>query len=832
MPDSPIPTVTDRVKSAEVYRVVFEGAVDGIVLIRDGRFIDANPKATEIFRLSRDELIGLTIGEVSPKVQPDGRDSRESAEEKVRAVLAGTPQCFEWRHLRADHTSIDVEMHVSRVELEGGHCVLGVIRDISALKEAREELKLDEARLETLIRLSQMQNKSVKEITDYALEEGVRLTRSEFGYLAFLNDDESVLNMYSWSQEAMKQCRVEAVTTYYPVASTGLWGEAVRMRRPVITNDYHAPNPFKKGVPPGHIRLRRHMNVPVFEGDRIVALAGVGNKQAPYDESDVRQLTLMMDGMWKVIQQQRRRVFIETVLENLPVGINVASLAAERSTYMNRRFIEICGWPAEVVQDRQPFFSAVFPDPEYRSEMEHLYQEQIRNAKSGRLRWDLARFQTFQGEERIVSTGGFKVPGDDLLIFMIEDVTERVRAEEERRKLESQMQYAQKLESIGVLAGGIAHDFNNILMSVLGNADLALSDIPLEAPVRTYLTEIEKAAHRAADLCRQMLAYSGRGAFNIHPINLRDTIEEMTAMLRVSVSKNISLEFDFGERLPLVMADAAQIRQVLVNLVSNASDAMGDANGVISLRVCTIDCDEMYLHDVYIDEHLEPGCYVSMEVSDAGCGMDADTKERIFEPFFTTKFTGRGLGMAAVLGIVRSHKGAIRVYSEPGRGTTVRIILPALGEEVRVSPIVGAKPANREARNTVLLVDDEEPIRLLTAKMLERAGYRAITAVDGNDALRLFRAHAEEIDCVVLDLTMPNMNGEEAFNHLRVLSSDVPIIISSGYNEQEVAQRFAGTSVSGFIQKPYASAVLCEQVACALGAGQSGGADAERGKQG
>ena len=287
--------------------------------------------------------------------------------------------------------------------------------------------------------------------------------------------------------------------------------------------------------------------------------------------------------------------------------------------------------------------------------------------------------RTKSGEKRnmYVSLKMIELSGRQMILDIHRDFTERKRAEEEQLRLEQQLLHAQKLESLGVLAGGIAHDFNNILMAIMGNADLALIRLAKESPAVENLHRIEQAAARAADLAKQMLAYSGKGKFVVEEINLNRLLEEMLHMLEVSISKKAVLRLNPHPHLPSVEADATQMRQIIMNLVINASEAVGDKSGVIAITTGCIDCDRNYLKDVWLDENLTDGLYVYLEIADTGCGMDKETLSKLFDPFFTTKFTGRGLGMAAVLGIVRGHKGAIKVYSEPGKGTTFKILLPA-----------------------------------------------------------------------------------------------------------------------------------------------------------
>jgi len=390
------------------------------------------------------------------------------------------------------------------------------------------------------------------------------------------------------------------------------------------------------------------------------------------------------------------------------------------------------------------------------------------------------------------------------------DISDRKHADAEREKLERQLLHAQKLESLGVLAGGIAHDFNNILMAIMGNADLALMRINKESPAVDNLHKIEQAAARAADLAKQMLAYSGKGKFVVENIDLNRLLEDMLHMLEVSISKKAVLRLHPYHPLPSVEADATQIRQIIMNLVINASEAIGDRSGVIAITTGCMDCDNSYLKDVWLDENITEGLYVYLEIADTGCGMDKDTLAKLFDPFFTTKFTGRGLGMAAVLGIIRGHKGAIKVYSEPGKGTSFKILLPASSRPAELFNHAAHKD-NWQGKGAVLLVDDEETVRGIGSEMLKELGFTPLTANDGREAVEIFK-NRPDIVFVILDLTMPHMDGEQCFRELRRMNPDVKVIMSSGYNEQEVTQKFVGKGLAGFIQKPYRLSVLKDAI--------------------
>jgi nitrogen-specific signal transduction histidine kinase/CheY-like chemotaxis protein len=392
------------------------------------------------------------------------------------------------------------------------------------------------------------------------------------------------------------------------------------------------------------------------------------------------------------------------------------------------------------------------------------------------------------------------------------DVTERHCLREESRLLERRMQESQKLESLGVLAGGIAHDFNNLLMVILGSVSLLQRELGRAHPTLAHVTQIEGASRRAADLCRQLLAYAGKGRFLLEHVSLNRLIEETTNLLQVSISKKAVLRLHLHAALPAVLADATQLRQVLMNLVINASDAVGDQPGLISISTGVVNADRGYLEAGFVPPDLPPGDYAYLEVSDSGAGMSAETQARIFEPFFTTKFTGRGLGLAAVLGIVRGHRGALKVYSELGKGSSFKLLLPAGADEPEHPRTERTGKMAPNAGGTILVVDDEVKVREVTSRLLEGLGFRTLEAADGAEAIRIYREHARQISCVLMDLTMPRLDGAETFRELRKLQPDVRVLLMSGYNEQDAVARFVGKGLAAFIQKPFVLEELEKQL--------------------
>lgn len=417
------------------------------------------------------------------------------------------------------------------------------------------------------------------------------------------------------------------------------------------------------------------------------------------------------------------------------------------------------------------------------------------------------------GNDHIVQTIIFPIKTENGFMAgsVSRDITELRKKELEHQKLEQQIQHAQKLESLGILAGGIAHDFNNLLTGILGNTGLAEMNVSETSPVLPNLKNIENSAMRAAELCRQLLAYSGRGRFVVKAVNLNEIVREMTKLLETSISKKITIIYDFDVNLPAIEVDTAQIRQVIMNLILNASDAIENNIGRITLTTSVNHCDSDYLRKTYLNDHLESGNYVILEVSDTGHGMDKETITRIFDPFFTTKFTGRGLGLAAVLGIIRGHHGAIEIFSEPGIGTVFKVYFPASSRQALRTSDSALPNGKWHGSGTILVVDDEEAIRLLCKRTLEMHGFDVLCAEDGREALKIF-SEKNDIKLVVLDMTMPYLNGEETYKELQKIKPGTKVLLSSGYSEREAIDKFAGKEIAGFLQKPYKSSALTDKI--------------------
>jgi PAS domain S-box-containing protein len=412
---------------------------------------------------------------------------------------------------------------------------------------------------------------------------------------------------------------------------------------------------------------------------------------------------------------------------------------------------------------------------------------------------------------KVLATPGPK--GGVRIVGAARDVTEARRAEEEQRRLELRVQQAQRLESLGTLTGGIAHDFNNLLAVILGNARVALDDLPEGSPVRTRLLRVRAAAEHGAELTAQMLAYSGKAAVELKPIDLSGLVEETSDLVQAAVAEGCELEYDLAPGL-VADGDATQLRQVLLNLVRNASESLPDGRGRVRIRTAQVQLEAADLADAHGALDVVPGSYLLLEVSDTGAGMDPATQQRIFEPFFTTRFNGRGLGLAAVLGIVQAHHGLIQVESEPGRGSTLRVLLPERSAEHGRE--ADARAAAAPASATVLVVDDDPGVLEVCEAFLQRAGHRVLTAASGAEGVACLRERGAEIDVVVLDLAMPDADGEQVLLEMRRMRPQLPVIIATGYGVERAAERLPGDAVVAFVPKPFAPGELEAQVRAAL----------------
>jgi PAS domain S-box-containing protein len=466
-------------------------------------------------------------------------------------------------------------------------------------------------------------------------------------------------------------------------------------------------------------------------------------------------------------------------------------------TFANRHACETSGYSPEDVKNGLNVREIIIPEDREKT-MSNMREILISGKKIGyeyrSLRKDGTSFPVISYYSPIIREGRHAgIRG------IVVDITEQKKAEEERRKLEIQLLQAQKLESLGILAGGIAHDFNNILTGILGYADLAIMEAAKDSPVKEYIEQLVISSRRASELTKQMLAYSGMGKFLIKPINLSEVVKNISKLLEVSISKKCLLTLNLPEDIPLIEGDLIQIQQIIMNLTINASEAIGDNNGNITISTGEINYDKICVSGI-MAENLKEEDYVYLEIKDTGSGMTEDIQNKIFDPFFTTKFTGRGLGLAAVIGIVRGHHGTIKVSSRPCSGSIFTVFFP-VSEKFEINNI--KKDRINHIKDTVLVIDDEKTVLSVAEAMLKKLEFNVLTENDSRKTIDLFHKYKEKISFVLLDMTMPYMDGSEVFKQLKSIKPDVKVILTSGYNEQSAINHFTEKELAGFIQKPY-----------------------------
>jgi PAS domain S-box-containing protein len=570
---------------------------------------------------------------------------------------------------------------------------------------------------------------------------------------------------------------------------------------------------------------RRVMYAPFLSGDVICqSLAEDGSIEQVLDEAMTRTrqrrkhhddvaatlVKLAAPQVW----QPNPKQYLDRLLDHAPIGVAVLDYAGEIRAW-NRRAVTVFGAPEEDVigTPLAEFFHA-----SDRESFDDFISQSMANG-------DKPSPQVFQAhgahdddvrQLEVTAAAMSSQFGEPGALVLFKDVTQVMEQEAERQRIETQMQRAQKLESLGVLAGGIAHDFNNLLVSIVGNADLALLLASAGSPIQQALIKIKMAGGRASELTQQLLAYSGKREALIEAVDLNPLVSELKNLLEVSISNYVSLDMMLSVDLPFIRGDLSQISQVVMNLITNASEAIGERRGRITIATGTTVLTSEECAELNTTWNVSEGDYVFIDVSDTGCGMDASTRQQIFEPFFTTKLTGRGLGLAAVAGIIRSHRGALEVQSELGVGTTFRILLPAASGARLDGPSPDTLHPDVEGlgEGTILVVDDEPEVRAVLEDMLETLGCEVETAGDGAEAIELFSASPDSFSAVILDMAMPTMGGAETLQALRAVRSDIPVIICTGYDQD---QAFQENGPSAFLQKPFKRATLMNTLEEVLG---------------
>jgi PAS domain S-box-containing protein len=739
----------------------------------DGQNFYVSPTITSILGYAPEEVVGVAGWDF---VHDEDLHLLLEMSQTIRATGQPVSSVLRARHKSGHWVWIETTTTLFQTE-EGESCTVTLARDVTAMKETGEALRASEERFRALSRNS----------SDLIIE------LDQEGRIRFVSENrEEILG--SGSEDLLGQT-IGTTGSIHPEDASALaqgYGRFVGTERRSGAREIR----ILHGDGSWHWFDARVTTYRSRQGDwRALVIARDVTEQRRA-EQELRD------------SEERYRVIAETS------GELISEVDGEgRMIYSSPAVEQALGYPPGELVGTTPVVT-IHPD-----DIDRCVQAFLECMRSGELmRLAPYRVKGRDGHWHWLETEGMqflRADGEKRFLAISRDRTEPIRQAQERRALERRVEQTQRLEGLGVMAGGIAHDFNNLLTPILGDAGLALMDLPEDSPARARILKIQKAARRAATLTSQMLAYAGKEPLLEEPVDLSGLVREMAQLLESSVARQAALVLDLDDELPAVRGDTAQLTQVVMNLLTNAAEAVGDGGGSIRIRTAMWSPDPA--PDVYrIGDDLPAEQVVMLEVEDDGCGMDAETRERIFDPFFSTKFTGRGLGLAAALGIVRAHGGAIEIETAPGQGTRFRVLFPASGERPAPQDETVSDIGSWRSDALVLVVDDDEGVRDLTREALARAGLRVLCAPDAASGLALFRERADEIALVVLDRTLPTSSGADAFEALQEIRPGCRVVLMSGYSRERAMAELLDRGLCGFLQKPFLPEQLLEAVRHAL----------------
>ncbi len=734
------------------FRKLVEMLPQGLVTYQDGLITYSNPAAAAITRTDPGHTVGKSILDyIHPDYWPAIR-------ERFQRMAHGEPvPAMDYTFCRSDGTEVRVEAHAQI--LEGGeHPVM-----ITVFTDLTHRLEMEQAIRESEERFRIIGQQTGQLIYDFDLKTGlIRWVGPSEAMLGETLDELEHQGISGWEARIHPEDRDAALAGLARCTETA--------------QPYRAEYRFR----------RKDGSYFPLEDHGIFLLGSTGRAERML--GTMRDISERYSAAWALRESEERYRSVVEQAQDMIFLVDLDTLAIVQA---NQAFHRALGYTPEALQSLT-LYELVNADKDSVDRNLALVEEQG-SAAIGRRVYNHADHTTREVEV----TGSILQRGTQrLMVTLARDISERLATERA-------LQQSQKLESLGILAGGIAHDFNNLLTAMMGNLSLAQMKSHPSSPSWPYLDALERSLQRAADLTRQMLAYSGKGRFVTQTVDLNQTVSEMTHLLSVSISKDISLRFDLGRDLPPMDADPAQLQQLVMNLVTNASDAIGAHEGVIRITTRAEELSAARIASDFPAQTVEPGPHLLLEVADTGCGMDAATQLRIFEPFFTTKVKGRGLGLSAMLGILRGHRAGIHIQSALGRGTTFQIFLPShAGAQIAQEDLTTSAPLAIRPDAAVLVVDDEDGLRESAVELFRLLGFGSVfEARDGLEALEVYKARKDQIVLVFMDLTMPQMNGGEAFRALRELDPELKVILTSGFDEESCLE--GGERPSAFLQKPY-----------------------------
>jgi PAS domain S-box-containing protein len=784
-------------------------------LSEDEMILEANLTATTLLGVARDALVKQPISRFILDEDQDIYYLYRKQLLETHSTSSGQavePQVCELRMLKKNGKSFWAHLEAATAQdADGAPVCRLVMSDISERKRVEEDIHLNESRLRRLVDILQHPSYTIQDFLDYALDQAIQLTGSKIGYIYHYREDRKEFVLNTWSKEVMASCAVAKPQTCYELDKTGIWGEAVRQRRPMIVNDFQAAHPLKKGYPEGHVQLLNFMTIPIFKGESIVGVVGLANKKTDYEKADILQTSLLMEAVWKVTESKRAE---EALREGEEKYRTVADftyaweywLAPDgKYLYVSPACERISGYRAEEFQQNPNLLEKItHPEDRHRLSV-HIHD--VLQGKSDVCEMEF-RIITRVGKECWIShicQDVYNLTGEYLGRRSSNiDITERKKAEEGRQSLEERLHRAEKMEALGLLAGGVAHDLNNVLGIVVGYAELLLINADESSSIRPQLVNIMNGGLKAAAIVDDLLTLARRGVSGREVLNLNKIIADCQHSPEfANLSSHhpyVKIKTELDPDLLNISCSSVHLGKSLFNLVSNASEAMTKGSCV------TIRTTNQYLDKpIQGYDQIREGEYAVLSVSDTGEGISADNLKRIFEPFYTKKVMGRsgtGLGLAVVWGTVKDHHGYINVHSEEGKGSIFTLYFPVTREEIAADAVAIEISEYMGSGESILVVDDVKEQRDLAAGMLRKLNYNVASVSSGEEALLYLREHT--VDLMLLDMIMdPGMDGLDTYRSILEIHPPQKAIIVSGFSESERVLAARDLGAGAYVRKPY-----------------------------
>lgn len=788
-------------ENEQKYHNLFQFSRDGVLIFSlDRRILDVNEQFVTLSGFTRDEVLSLRLSDLFPEARTPESDKR------IQSMLDGNEiDLFETDMHCNNGKKEQVEINVTKLEncYEEKIVFQANIRDITSRKRHMEVLA---ARL----RLSEFSvTHSVEQLLKECLDEAEKLTGSCIGFIHYLGPDQKTLTLQRWSTNTLKHmCTAKGKGKHYDIDHAGVWVEGIRKRQPVIHNDYENLK-NRKGLPKGHAPVIRELVVPIFRGDKIVAIIGVGNKENDYVEADIKAVEDLGDFLWDILLRRKAEEEKSETEKRLKAIFNhrfqlTGLLSPDGKLLMANE--NVCRLVGVDFKEIKGAYLWELPHWEHSKTLQDEIRKAVESVQKGKLITIETTHPDAEGNIHYIDFSLTPVRDEKgEIIFIVpegHDITKRKKSEDDRKNLEKQLAQAQKMEAIGTLAGGIAHDFNNILSSIMGYTELAREDIPKESETASYINQVFKAGQRASDLVKQILTFSRKQDRELVPLKVGLVIKEAVKLLRSSIPTTIEIKSDINPNCGLVLADPTQIHQIIMNLCTNSYHAMKELGGKLSISLQPINIGTEEKTQIGI--RLERGSYLEMTISDTGCGIPEELLEKIFEPYYTTKEKGEGtgLGLATVHSIIRNFNGEIIVKSRVGDGTTFFVYLPVI-KEIKLSASKGKEAGEVfKGAESILFVDDEKTVVDFSKIMLEGLGYQFIGFTESLQALEAFKIAPDDVDLLVTDMTMPKMTGEELIRQIKKIRPDLPVILCTGYSDVLSPERIKQIGVSEYLEKP------------------------------